>query len=645
MTTPATYNAQFMELSKSMMDLTASLKSEQVDFVHKKVGEKLKVVSNNVVANDGVLKLASNSYHKYVQPEDMAFSLPIEYRMFPFLYATLKNPTYLPVRTVRSDNQQGEEADQQITESKDHAMTSFQLVTIYDMVANGRDDPSWLLTASPMEDRKVRNLLMQAILLESDLEDPIIRYNIFATDEIENDPSTQAKRTEALQELSTRGDQTAQYLLSRGAAVTGQVHRSLIRDTNGRARQTSLKVQQSKTRDAPLEAKWQRKVKRLQNTWDAYAHTCQKLNQAYRFDKKALPMLPKIEPKVLALLTFEQKRIMDYRKTLLRCMRPGLFQTFCELVKRGMEDYRVKYTAVTHHRLCAPKADLEFQLQSNLSSSEMARRVGEFPSVFRQLFGSHLQVENVQVKQTLARTLQSVDVNLSHYRAVVTVGTRGLSNAMADVDNDVRRFEMRIEARTPAQRIETQGWRFLSRLETPTPSRTSSTTSTGMNPQAVISVKYLGRVEVVMDDNLRQMQQKVCLPTSYTHVPGYAVQLHVEADQKEAEKLASTIHIREAELNDLLEREQKLLQAKLTGPTKPSSDEVQKLVARFQEISDSVSRQKQELRDRLKPHVSSSTNTVVAIGETNEVKFVKRQEAKQQMQKATLPTRRQTVLY
>jgi len=302
---------------------------------------------------------------------------------------------------------------------------------------------------------------------------------------------------------------------------------------------------------------------------------------------------------------------------------------------------------VTHHRLCAPKADLEFQLQSSLSTSEMAKRVGEFPSVFRQLFGSQLQVENVQVKQTLARTLQAVDVNLSHYRAVVTVGARGVSNAMADVDNDVRRFEMRIEARTPAQRIETSGWRFLSRMETPAPARSGGAVGVGgsMSAQAVISVKYLGRVEVVMDDNLRQMQQKVCLPTSYTHVPGYAVQLHADAEHKESEKLASTIHVREAELNELLEREQKLLHAKLTGPAKPSPAEVQQLVARFQEISDSVARQKHELRDQLKPHMSSATNTVIAIGNTNEEKFVKKQEAKQQAIKATLPSKRHTMLY
>lgn len=587
--------------------------------------------------------------------EDLAYSWQPKERIFAFLYSQLKNDL-LPVQRIRSDEamQDRAAADGLLTSgiTAGYTYMSFMLTTMYDLVSNGRDDPTWLLTAPSFDTKMIRNRLFQSTLLKEELDDDIVLYNMRWT----TDSNDRLKAALTV----TLGDETKRKAVVSTFNTFKNLSSSNVRtvDNIAQANHTPvalraplavsnkavLNAQQkvlSKTTAAPTNA--QRAADKLhilaataasdaaEKAWAAYEKYCGAVNDLMGWRTKYRPMMYSLDIK--ARLTSEQQALRDKRRMLLRLVEPGTFEDFAGVVTGRMEEFRRQYVTVTQQRLCMPEAELEFLIYAG-KKVDLAARRGEFPGIFRDMFGGGrsgggltgagvLNIKNINMTRTFTGSAQKQSAPMS-YRALVTINPRGGSDTMEDLDRNVLDFEAQLSARAKRFAPEGQGWKFLARIEQSAPN------------DSMIEVRYIGRNDKDYDENMEALKRRVCQTKSYQHLPGYALRITPDTQSaSQGEHMTVLLHQQQEALDAEMRRAEQAFLAAMrpsaTNGSMRSPEELSQFAARHGEIMRSIEERKKLLQEQLVTKVSANDSTVVVVGPSNENKFVAQQEVKKEV--------------
>jgi hypothetical protein len=668
-----------------------------------------------------------------VQIDEPAFNWQVQDRKWAFLFATLKQQSYLPIlsltapvtsmltggladadpfaaamkeATAASLAQASAAVDELSSlEARSAARGSFvsaDLVTPWDMVSNGHDDPNWLLSSGKISEAMIRRALIQAMLLEHEAKNPIVLYNILssisatasaagsaiekargirvwsansvtgsaarkAEDELSAFRSSfalamptakvAAGATRTTDHTKTNKPPTTKGGSSPGTYAAGEFLDETkdfesklvaglvrvddeVRDLRAKAASIAMddtKPQTKKEAAEAAEALVKEAVRVQTKYWEAYAAKCQEFLK----DRGALDMiqnyfLAKLDPKVAQSLTEDQKAIKARRLNTLLHAKPYEFDRFVKRLALSLEDYRQHTVPLMQRRLCTPSAKLQFQLFSLPAGKvDFERNPESLAVALRSVFGNYLHIENIQLLRLSVPPKSAGDdaVPIS-YTVCLRVGARDASRMMESIDADIIAFESLFASddagRPTSKRPKAAGWLFLSRYEQqPT------------NKTPVKCLRFIGRQDAAYDMVQTANQKRFCVPRTFNHLPAYKTRIDLYKAEISGKASAEPSVTSSGKVLDkdpshdifLIQQQIKQKQdekatwsARFVDALRSMSEsgkDTAALIKKFNEENDRLAIEIKKLTDKMISQVDPSYNTVVAVGNSDEVAAMK----------------------
>jgi hypothetical protein len=645
-----------------------------------------------------------------VQIDEPAFNWQVQDRKWAFLFATLRpQSSYLPILSLTapvtsmlaggladadpfaaalkeaaaaSQAQASATVDELSSlEARSAARGSFvsaDLVTPWDMVANGHDDPNWLLASGKNSEAVIRRALIQSMLLEHEAKNPIVLYNILssisaAASGAKTTPAVNQKRgirswsangstaaKEAEDELAayrstfsfampkvkgaeTRhaGKQPADFLDAtkdfESVLVAGLVRvDDYVRDV--RAKAASLGMEDGKTTEKDAaEALVKEAVGVQAKYWEAYAQKCHDFLRARgALDTIQNYFLAKLDPKVAQSLTEDQKAIKARRLHTLLHAKPYEFDRFVKRLANSLEEYRQNTVPLMQRRLCTPSAKLQFQLFSLPAGKvDFERNPESLAVALRSVFGSYLHIENIQLMRlSVPPKMVGDDAVPISYTVCLRVGARDASRMMESIDADIMAFESLFASddsgRPTGKRPKAPGWLFLSRYEQQPTSKTP-----------VKCLRFIGRQDAAYDMVQTANQKRFCVPRTFNHLPAYKTRIDLyraevsgKASAEPSLNSAGKVVDKDPSHDIFLiqqqirqkQDEKATLSARFVDALRSLSEanrDTSALIRKFNDENDRLTIEIKRLTDRMISQVDPSYNTVVAVGNTDEVAAMK----------------------
>lgn len=637
----------------ALQSLTKGLTTEQIDF--------RKTTNEDGRPNADTIPI-----------DELAFNWPIQDHVFAMLYSTLKHQAYLPVVQLASANPSGTNADLDIFSSAAFAemggnssdskpgvaalidslsardarrqvLTSFNLVTAYDLVSRGLDDPAWLMNKASISIDWVKPRLLQFMLLQEEAKNPIVQYNIISQ------PVGESKYTTANANPRTEEDELAKYRtweeLVMPKTLSGPNPQALIGSSRtdqlnhkefAQSRVVGLlgvdehvrKIRQKVFNGDKTMEKVLKEAERCQIAyWGQYSDMCSVfLTKRGWLNKLEAYFLPHLDKKLATNLTVEQRRVKDRRLYMLLHMKPFQFHNFAQRITESLQQYRAQTATMMQRKLCAPTAEIEFQILSNVKA-DLERQPHNMVLLFKNLFENYFKFENIQLRRVVVppNNVTGTDQQVLVYRLIMTVGPRGASGAQEDVDADVMAFEQQLfDPLQKNQRPLASGWKFLTRYEKVEEQRPVK--GSAMIPMRF--ARYFGRVDTVYDHVYSRLEKQYCLPRSYTNLPAYSTRIAVaSASQSSIDESGESKISKKDPAYVIIELQQKrqaiqdqisqlrnnfLERVKLVRP-----EDAQKLVVSYTAGNQRLLDELSQIDASMQPLVDSKSETLVAVGLSN----------------------------